>query len=312
MNRSGPRVSVLMAVRNGERYLAEGVASIVTQTLPDWELIVVDDASRDATPALLARLAHEHRRLRTVTLPARRGPPAALDHALARARGEYVATLDHDDLAHPDRLARQAARLDAEPACGAVGCELERIDEHGRSLGPRRWMARRPATTPVTIGWILPFHTPVIRSGLMARRAVLEGIGGFATTRPFADDYELCARLADAAPFVNLPEALVRYRRHAGQISRTSTRGQRAAVLLLRQHLIWQRLGTVEPLDVLSTLGLAGGTPPADDGEAERAAALCRRLFAACIARDEPTGADLAWIEADYGARLNRLAVRAA
>lgn len=310
-----------MAVRNGERHLVEGVASVMAQTEPDWELIVVDDASDDGTPDLLADRAAADRRIRLLRLPHRAGPAAAYDRALTEARAPYVATLDHDDVALPDRLAEQASFLDHEPACGAVGCAIEHVDEDGRALagasssgrGRGRDRGRGHATTPATVRWVLPFHTPVLRSGLMARRSVLTGIGGFATTRPYADDYELCARLAEAAPLANLHTPLVRYRRHARQVSRTAWRAQRGAVLLLQQLLVFQRLGRLVPLEPLGTILLArGGTPPADVDAAADASDLCERLYTAFTATECLDDADRAWIEADHHRRLGGLTPRAA
>ena len=127
MNESAaPRVSVLLPVRNAAATIGRAIASIRTQTWREWELIAVDDGSTDDTPGLLAALAREEPRLRVLTLPAR-GIVAALEAGLAVARGEFIARLDADDEALPERLAEQAAFLTAPEnrAIGLVGCLVE-------------------------------------------------------------------------------------------------------------------------------------------------------------------------------------------
>src|SRR5262245_49797354 len=128
-----PRVSVLLASRDGALYLAESLASLAAQTLPAIEIVAVDDGSRDATSAMLARFASEHpnaRVLRTEGI----GLAGALALAAKEAKGELLARQDDDDVSHPERLARQLRHMDEHPDVVVLGTAAEVIDEAGRKI----------------------------------------------------------------------------------------------------------------------------------------------------------------------------------
>ncbi|MHB8240371.1 MAG: glycosyltransferase family 2 protein, partial [Solirubrobacteraceae bacterium] len=118
---SEPRVSVIMAAYNAEPFIVEAVESVFAQTFADWELIVSDDGSTDATPEIARALAErDPDRVRVIRAERNQGKPFALNRALAVRRGELIAWLDGDDVMLPDKLARQVAALDGEPR--AAGC----------------------------------------------------------------------------------------------------------------------------------------------------------------------------------------------
>jgi glycosyltransferase involved in cell wall biosynthesis len=141
---SFPRVSVVTATYNGARFLPAAIESILAQSYTDFEYVIVDDASTDASAAIATDYAAQDNRVRLVTNPVRLGPPGALNRALAAVQGDYVAVLDHDDLALPERLARQVAFLDAQPAVGAVGAKVRFIDEAGASYPASKPIRRIP------------------------------------------------------------------------------------------------------------------------------------------------------------------------
>ncbi len=118
-----PTVSVLMTTWNGAGFIAEAIASVLAQTFTDFELIVVDDGSTDATPRLLAGIGDP--RLRVLRQAVNGGVVAARNIGFLAARGRYVAALDHDDLSRPARLARQVAYLETHPAVALVATEIE-------------------------------------------------------------------------------------------------------------------------------------------------------------------------------------------
>src|ERR1700679_4394868 len=133
---SAPRVSVVMAVRDGDRWLAEAVESLLGQSERAFECIVVDDGSEDRTPVLLDALRRRDGRLRVLRQP-RLGLCAALNRGLAEARGPLVARLGADDVAHESRLERQVAAFAARPELGVLGTWAQEIDARGRPLGLR-------------------------------------------------------------------------------------------------------------------------------------------------------------------------------
>lgn len=198
---SAARVSVVMAVRDGERWLREAVDSALGQTLADLEIIVVDDGSTDRTAAILA--AYRDPRLSVL-----RQPPAGLTRSLNRglrlATAPLVARLDADDVALPERLARQAAFVDAHPEVGLVGTGCREIGAAGEPLG-----SYRPPEDDAGIRRALIRRNPFVHSSVMVRRSLLEQAGGYDEGLAVAQDYDLWLRLAPLTRMANLPEPLV-------------------------------------------------------------------------------------------------------
>lgn len=231
MNPRAPRVSVVMPVHNAERYVAEAIESVLKQTFADYEFIAVDDGSQDGTPAILDRYRTDSRVI--VLSPGKVGFVAALNLGLARARGDYVARMDADDICLKRRFERQVNFLDANPDVAACGTATEVFYEHGaHMLGFPR--------TPDSIRAHLFFHAPLSHPTVMLRREVVQqahveyrdAFGGTA-------DYDLWCQLDRAGlRMANLPEVLLRYRRHAAQITTADGQAQVAlADRIRREHL---------------------------------------------------------------------------
>jgi glycosyltransferase involved in cell wall biosynthesis len=206
-----PAVSVVMAVRDGAAWVTEAVGSVLGQTDGDHELIVVDDGSTDATAALLARITDP--RVRVVPQEAA-GLTRALNRALGLARADLVARLDADDLALPERLARQRAFLAAHPEVGLLGTAAREVDAAGM---PVREV--RPPLDDAAIRRALIRRNPFVHSSVMARRELLASAGGYDERVAVAQDYDLWMRLAPRTRLANLPEVLVVRRLLAGRVS---------------------------------------------------------------------------------------------
>lgn len=127
------KISVVMSVRNGEKYLQEAVDSILRQSYKDFEFIIVDDCSRDKTAYLLKRISDS--RVRIITNSVKKGLTASLNFALKNSRGRFIARMDSDDIAVKDRLKKQVVFLEKNPAVGVVGSWVELIDDQGRTKG---------------------------------------------------------------------------------------------------------------------------------------------------------------------------------
>jgi glycosyltransferase involved in cell wall biosynthesis len=209
---SVPRVSVVMTVWNGEKYLAETLDSLVAQTLRDFELVVIDDGSTDSTCAIIESYADP--RFRLVRQP-HAGVFVQANLGVSLARSSYVARLDADDIALPERLQRQADMLDAHPE--AVMCYT-----NYRIFGENMYGDAAPGHKPAyffrdtALGALqMCFRSPFIHSTLMFRRAAFDAIGGYPDLHP-CEDFGFVTSLVKQGPFVGVPEVLVRYRRHAG------------------------------------------------------------------------------------------------
>ena len=195
------------------RYLGAAIDSVFAQTTRDLELVVVDDASTDATPDVLGRTRDE--RLFVVRNDEQKGLAASLNRGLDVARGRYVARLDADDVALPARLERQLERI-AATRVAAVGSAVRDLDAAGR---PGR--LHRMPRSPVAVRWHALFSSPFFHPTVLVDRDVLDRHGlRYDVTFRESEDYELWTRLLAAGEEgANVPEALVLKRVHPGQAS---------------------------------------------------------------------------------------------
>ncbi len=161
-----PKVSVIVASYNGERFVAETMHSILRQTFIDLELVVIDDGSTDGTRTILRGLADADARMRVIEKD-NEGLIATLNRGIAEARGAYIARIDHDDIMRPARVERQAAFLDANPDFIGVGCLMQAMQEDGTYVGTPRiryeQLRHEPGAFPPRQQWLYG-PTPMIRA----------------------------------------------------------------------------------------------------------------------------------------------------
>jgi len=227
-SRASPPVSVVMTVYNGEPWTAEAVGSILGQTFGDFELIVVDDGSTDATTDVLHR--YRDPRLHLVRQP-RAGQTPALNRALRLARAPLLARMDADDVALPRRLERQVAFLGAHPEIGLLGTACHEITVGGKIV-----RTLTPPTDDPAIRRALIRHNPFIHTSVMFRRALLDVAGWYDEGFVVAQDYDLWIRMSRATRLANLPQPLVLRRLAPAQLSsrRDTTRIRDEVVARLR------------------------------------------------------------------------------
>ena len=209
-----PRVTVAIATFNRAELVRQAITSILAQHFKDFELVVVDDGSTDHTAQVLAGFCDK--RLRLIRHEANRGIPATRNHALALARGEYLAYLDSDDWALPNRLGLQVAFLDAHPQIAAVGGAIQWRERS--TLTPK--VIREPLESD-HIQAMLVLRCCLRNRTLMARTAVLRQYG-YDEAMAVAEDYHLLVRLSQAHRLANLPQVLVWGGRHEGQVTRSA------------------------------------------------------------------------------------------
>ena len=218
-----PKVTVLLAVHNGEPYVEESLASVLAQTFEDFEFVIVDDASSDRTVDVVESFGDP--RIRLLRNERNLGQVPSLNRGLHEARGEYVARIDHDDWCRPTRLERQVAVLDAEPAVALVGTWMDLVEEGGRPLAQLRSSI---ADFPEFL-----FHTLIMRvlishPSAMYRRDPVVRLGGYDEATGPAEDKDLWRRLAlERLDARIVPEPLVVYRLHDQQLSQTRAAYQR-------------------------------------------------------------------------------------
>ncbi len=240
------RVSVVMPVFNSGEWLAEAINSVRTQSLAEFELIIIDDGSTDQTESVIASAARDDARIRTVRQE-RRGVAAALNNGIALARSPVIARMDGDDIAKPDRLRQQLAFLEAHPHVAAVGSWAYVIDERGRRTGELR-----PETEPSALQRLLPKTNPFVHSSMMLSARVLRGVGGYRATLEGAEDYDLWLRISEQAKLANLPEFLLSYRRHSASASATAAQRQLLSARLARLSAAERRASRPDFIDTLA------------------------------------------------------------
>lgn len=258
---AAPKVSVIVASYNGERFVAETVRSILCQTLTDFELVIVDDGSTDGTRTVLRAFAAGDTRIRVIEKD-NEGLIATLNRAIAEARGDYIARIDHDDLMRPMRLERQAGFLDTNPGFIGVGCLMQAMQEDGTYVGKVRIrhevLRHEPGSFPPRQQWLYG-PTPMIRA------AALRKAGGYRAKFLASEDRDLCWRLGDIGRLERLPEVLVDYRYHASNMSRLRRRTQMYSALLSDLSAVARHFG-VDDGAVIDSIDVGGDYQPAIEG----------------------------------------------
>lgn len=236
-----PRVSVLIPVHDAAPTLAAALASVSAQTLEDLEVLVVLNGCTDGSAAIANAHASRDARFTIVARPTA-DLLAGLADGIERARAPMLARLDADDLMAPERLALQAAALDAHRDWTGVTSRVRCAAVGGGPAGAG--MARyvdwlNTLVTPEAITCARFIDAPLCQPAVTIRTAALRAAGGY-RRGPFAEDHDLWLRLlADGARFGSLPEALTTWRDHPGRLTRSNPRfSARARRALVHRHLV--------------------------------------------------------------------------
>jgi glycosyltransferase involved in cell wall biosynthesis len=219
---SSPRISCLLAVWNGEAHLADAIRSILDQTFRDFELIVVDDGSTDATRRILHHFRCEDRRIRLFEQP-HTGLVAALNRGMSLASGEYIARMDADDISAPQRFEIQAKFLDQHPAIGICGTWVETFGD-GRNEIVRYPCDDGAIRSSLLFNSSLAHPSVMLRSNLWVRHSL-----SYHACARHAEDYDLWVRAAPLTRFGNIPVPLLRYRVHSEQVGARHRKEQEAS-----------------------------------------------------------------------------------
>ena len=242
-----PRVSVLMTCHDAAATIEESVRSVMAQTYGDWELVLVDDLSTDDSLARVERLGDP--RVRIVRLATRHRRTKALNAGLRVARGEYVAVLDADDLAAPERLALQVAALDDRPDLAAVGSWFVDIDAVGATTRRHEF-----DVDPLAIRRQLAHNCLLVHSAMTYRADLARAAGAYDERYDYAQDFALWVALARRHDLGAIPVALTSIRR----LSTSMSSGRDYAMDLVRDavrlYARAQGLPGLRPVDRLRGL----------------------------------------------------------
>lgn len=211
-----PKVTVFIPVHNRDRYIGDAIQSILGQHFQDFDILLIDDGSTDRSVEVM-RSFHDPR-LTIVCNESNLGIPRTRNRGLELARGEYIALLDSDDRASPDRLQKQVAYLDAHPDCVQVGSWCRMMDEQG---APLKRIKRQPAHQDEIKAELL-FRCCMSNRTIMGRTEILRKFG-YRNDFPRCQDYDLHVRLSSQFRMANIPECLVLGRIHPQQITALTT-----------------------------------------------------------------------------------------
>jgi glycosyltransferase involved in cell wall biosynthesis len=203
-----PKVTVLMSVYNGERFLHESIESILGQTWSDFEFLIINDGCTDNSRDII--LSFNDPRIRLVDNLSNIGLTKSLNRGLQLAQAEYIARQDADDISFPGRLERQVQFLDEYPDVALLGTRARAIDENGK---PRKTNLLRIPVSLLAIRWYLMFQNAFIHSSVMFRRSIVwKKLGGYDESFVRAQDYELWSRTARSFKVENLSDVFIDYR----------------------------------------------------------------------------------------------------
>lgn len=262
-------VSVVIPTHNRAGLLPEAIGSVLRQTVPDLEVIIVDDASTDDTPVAVTPFLADAR-LRYERLGQQGGRSAARNHGARLAQGEWLGFLDSDDRYRPDTLQQHLAAASQAPPAGLLLGGYEYVDEDGRPQGDRRPWEEGPLTLS---GWVHNCYG--MPGSVLVRRSWFAQVGGFDPACEIAEDWDLFLRLAQAGcPMAWVTTLVCQYRQHAGNSTRALSLHLQGSLRALDKLFSQPKLPTV----------VAEAAPRA---RAWVFAVFARRAF---VAGDDPLG----------------------
>jgi len=238
-------LTVLTPVYNNGRFMRRAIDSILEQTFSDFEYVLVNDGSTDDSQDILDEYAGKDRRVRVIRQQ-NRGYIQALNAGMELARGPFIARMDADDIAMPNRFEKQLAYLKEHPECVAVGGRVLLIDEEGL---PLREMCEEQTHDDIDAAHLAGKGGTLIHPAMMARREAIIAAGGYRVEHPWAEDLDLFLRLAEVGKLANLPDTVLHYRQHLSSIGYSKAALQRqSTVECIRDACI--RRGLPVPEDI--------------------------------------------------------------
>ena len=231
-----PEVTVIMPVFNGEKYIEKSIASVLSQTFNNFEFLIVNDGSTDKTAELIHR--YEDHRIRLICNESNRGITYSLNKGLETAQGDYVARIDSNDLASPDRLKLQMKLLRQNPEVALIGSSYALIDDSDKVVK----IVQLPTHT-AEIKWRLLFQNCIPHSSAIFKKDIVMALGCYDESFQYAQDYDLWMRISERHQVASIDEPLLYYRLPGeGSISHEKKREQATAASLI--HLrTFQKIG---------------------------------------------------------------------
>ena len=220
------KISVMMSVYNGEKYLGQAIDSILNQTFADFEFIIVNDGSTDSSFKIIQ--SYHDRRIRVIDNTENIGLTKSLNNAIGEACGEYIARQDADDISLPNRFQEQLRYFEQHPGTALLGTSASFIDSEGKIVGKRIALAN-PSKS-------LVIANQFNHGSTMFKTRIFRKLGGYNELFRYCQDYELWLRMAKHGEVRNLTQVLYQLRFHRGNVR--FIKGEESALY----HLLAKRL----------------------------------------------------------------------
>jgi hypothetical protein len=247
-----------MPAYNGQSFIAQAIRSILDQTMSDLQLVIVDDASTDATWSIIS--SFDDPRITAVQNKMNMGISSALNRGLDLCTAELIARHDQDDLSIPMRLSMQVEYLEKHPKVGLLGSWARTFTTEADLRTPSGLTLKHPETD-AEIRWFLLWNNPFVHGSVMMRRSVLVSSCGYSTDATITppEDYELWSRVSKKCEMHNLPTPLLLYRQTPTGMSAKFSEEMRSKATLIALRNICELLGRpTDRIDELAVHSLNG------------------------------------------------------
>lgn len=201
------RVTIVLPVYNGSRYLSASIESVLAQTYQNWELIIVNDCSSDNSPEIAEEYARRDGRIRVIHNGVNQKLPKSLNIGFREGTGEYLTWTSDDNLYHSQAIEVMAEYLDRHERCGLVYCDMEYIDHAGKVISDNRGNDHNL------------FLNDCVGACFLYRKSVADAVGGYDPDQFLVEDYDYWLRIGFQYPVERVPEIMYSYRFHDGNLT---------------------------------------------------------------------------------------------
>jgi glycosyltransferase involved in cell wall biosynthesis len=245
---SAPSITVVLPVYNGGAFLGKAIESILNQTYRDFEFILINDGSKDGSKQVIDNYAAKDNRIIAVHQE-NAGLVTTLNRGIAMAKAPFIARMDADDVALPERFAAQIDYMNKHPEIAVLGTSIRLIDENDAPITDILYPA-----SPKDVAKEVLRGSPLAHPTVMMRKAILDEAGGYNQLYNHGEDYELWLRLSEKYQMANLPEIYLLYRQHPHKVSFQYSRDQTIATFIALLASKARRQGKEDPTKHLTKI----------------------------------------------------------
>ena len=246
MTDKAPLISVIMPAYNAEKYIGEAIESILNQTLKDFELIIINDASTDSTGNIIKSYAEKDSRIVVLVNENNLNIAGSLNRGISVAKGTFIARMDADDIALPERLEMQAKVMSENPQVAVVGNDIQLINESGVVIGYRHY-----PTDSKSLKRVIFRYSPFAHPTVLIRAACIKEVGDYDKTKSPSEDVDMWFRLGMKYDFKSIPKGLLKYRVFLNSTSNKSLRRVELLTFKMRLNAVAKLGYSVGPVDVV-------------------------------------------------------------